>query len=137
MDKINWTTYLATNNLEGVNRVLYKYGYLPAFDVTEAEDAIEILQQEHGTNATIDLIKEHPDYDVIIDTHGQNFNFSNAAGDVEIEKAKIQLPPEAFSQPQIVPNVPNMGGCFSSTFQNIVLVVMAFWLINKIISKNG
>lgn len=127
--KINWTTYIAANNPEGLNNVLYKYGYPAAGSEAEMDEAIEILLNENGHQATIDLLKEHPDYDIIVDTYKQSDVFSRAAGN------EPEIKPHIQEQPAITVKNEMPQANFSITLQNVVLVVMAFWLINKIISK--
>lgn len=131
MQKINWTTYIAANNPEGVNQVLEKYGYLRTMSDDEFPEAIDLLQEEKGINATIDLIKQHPDFDIIVDTYNQDQPVKNATGN---DYGPVNQQPQNYQQPlQVHSDVPNIT--FASTLQNVVLVVMAFWLINKIISK--
>jgi hypothetical protein len=129
MEKIPWTTYLAANNPDGVNNVLTNFGYPQAIYFEELPEAIEVLIREQGIDATRELLKQHPDYDVIIDTYinGNSKPYQNATGN--------ETQPQ--TQQPIIINPPHMGqrNDFSFTLQNVVLVVMAFWLINKIISK--
>ena len=129
--KINWTDYIAANNPEGVNTVLENYGYLRAYDEAEFPEAIDMLLNEKGDQATIDLLKQHPDYDIIVETYRQSEGYKNATGNEDNQPKTIivqQEPPK-----QVVSDVPNIH--FSATLQNVILVVMTFWLINKIISK--
>jgi hypothetical protein len=143
MEHINWTNYLAADNLDGVNRVLEKYGYPIAMDYDEAIDAIPMLMDSEGENATMDLIKEHPDYDIIISDYTQNFQFANADGDLRQQvtnthtESVSEIPAQVIPQilRQVSPTIPSLHNLtFSATLQNIILVVMTFWLINKIIS---
>jgi uncharacterized protein YqfA (UPF0365 family) len=130
MAKINWTTYIAANNPNGVNYVLNKYGYPDAENENELIQAIDILQNEQGNKSTIDLLKEHPEYDIIVETYKQSNQYRNALGDEETNTK----PEETKEQPviKVSSEVPNH---FSATLKDVILVVMAFWLINKIISK--
>jgi len=129
MEPIPWTTYIAHNNPEGVNRVLTDYGYPLADFHEEIPEAIEVLLAEKGESATVDLLKQHPDFDIIIDTYKRSQGkYKKATGDENTPHQVIVNPPQ-----QIMPQ--QNTGNFSNTLQNVVLVVMAFWLLNKIISK--
>ena len=131
MEKINWTTYIAANNPTGANSVLYDYGYLKADNSQELIEAIDLLQQEQGEKATIDLLKQHPDYDIIVDIYKQTNEYRNASGESETEIK----PAEIKEQPIVRVSNNDTSGIFSATLKDVILVVMAFWLINRIISK--
>jgi hypothetical protein len=127
--KINWTTYIAANNPDGLNNVLEKYGYPAADNENEMAEAIDMLLNENGNQATVDLLKEHPDYDIIIETYKQDDIFRNGTGN------EPEIKPQIQEQPAITVKNEMPQANFSVTLQNVILVVMAFWLINKIISK--
>jgi hypothetical protein len=129
MESIPWTTYIAHNNPNGVNRVLSDYGYPQADFEEEIPEAIQVLLTEKGESATVDLLRQHPDFDIIVDTYKRSqAKYKKATGEENLPHQVIVNPPQQTMPQQ------NTGN-FSSTLQNVVLVVMAFWLINKIISK--
>jgi GTPase SAR1 family protein len=63
---INWTTYISENNPAGVNMVLLKNGY-PSAENSEMDEAIAVFIKEKGDDAVVQLLKVHPDFDVIKD----------------------------------------------------------------------
>ena len=131
MERITWEEYLVANNPEGANDILQSYGYAPAETYEELLENLYTLQHKEGENATIDLLQQHPDYDIISETYKYaNGKMLNATGDTI---------PQPQPQQIIIPqtNAPvSPGNEFGSLFQNVVLAVMAFWLINKIISRD-
>jgi hypothetical protein len=123
---------LVRNNPDGANEILKSYGYPPAETYEELLEALYILQHTVGDSATIDLLKEHPDFDIISETYKYaNSKMLNASGD---ENPIQQTQPQQIIIPQTQAPV-SSGNEFGSLMQNVILAIMAFWLINKIISK--
>ncbi len=117
--------YIGVNNPEGVNRVLVRNGYDPCDYVEDCPNAIEFLIMEKGQDATEDLLMEHPDYDVIVALEKRNNG-------------------EMIAEQPIINNTPTMPPRVSSeiskpvlsdSLKEILVIIMAFWLLNKIISS--
>jgi len=70
---LNWLDYTCLNNPAGVMLVLSRYGYigyLAPQDPQELREAAVILIQQQGDRAVVDLLKVHPDYEIIKDIPG-------------------------------------------------------------------
>lgn len=127
MDKIPWIEYLAVNNLNGVNIVLEKYGLLRAYNPDQAIEAIGMLLEQYGEPVIIDLLKQHPDYEFIIEDYKQS------------------LPPEPIKEIQPNPIVQNIepfkvsnssDNNFYDTLKDVLLIIGTIWLVKTIISKD-
>ena len=123
---MNFAEYIGLNNPEGVNRVLVANGYQPCDYVEDCPNAIKVLCDEMGQDATEQFLLEHPDYDIIV---GLDQKY-NATGDiiaepvVEIETSVIPKVRSEISKPMI-----------NDSLKEIIVIIMAFWLLNKIISS--
>lgn len=68
MDPINWLEYTIRNNPNGVMLVLAKYGYvgyLAPQHPGEIFEACQMMMDQYGEAATEDLLRVHPDFDMI------------------------------------------------------------------------
>jgi hypothetical protein len=135
MEKVDWIRYIVQNNPEGANSVLQNFGYNYETNYEDLEDAVRFLQIQHGDKATLELLKVHPDRDILTGVSSLNTIFSNATGDennTENNKTPINQNPYNQAQPIIISSS-NSG--FDSLLQNTLLIIVAFWLIKEIISK--
>lgn len=68
MKTISWLDYTVLNNPNGVMLVLAKYGYvgwMAPEGMAEVYEATHMLIQRYGDSAIEDLLRAHPDYDMI------------------------------------------------------------------------
>lgn len=86
--ELTWLDQIILTNPQGVMKVLSSYGYtgyLAPQDETEMYEVCADLISKHGDQATIDLLRAHPLYDVIAETSKRDLTitmpFKNAAGD--------------------------------------------------------
>jgi hypothetical protein len=129
--EILWTEYIARNNPDGGNKVLASFGYQPIDNYEDLFTGLNLLQADQGDKATIELMKEHPDYDAIVGVYkSQEKKYTNAIGD---ENTTPVQPQQIIVTPS--QQMPQQKEGFNSLLQNVVLAVMAFWIINKIISQ--
>jgi len=87
-ENITWLDYLISSNPQGVMKVLASngyIGYLAPVDQSEMAEVSMDLIDKKGDQAVIELLKEHPLYDVISDISRQETKitvpFKNAAGE--------------------------------------------------------
>jgi hypothetical protein len=93
MNKLTWLDYTIMNNPNGVMLVLAKYGYvgwLAPQDFGELKDVALMLMQKYGDKATEDLLRVHPDYDVIRELPTEP-TFQNFTGNILLDKNKRRL----------------------------------------------
>jgi len=121
---MNFAEYIGLNNPEGVNRVLIKNGYTPCNYVEDCPNAIDLLMHEKGANATEDFLREHPDYEMIVGLHEND----HPAKVVEEKTVSASVTPPIVSSSIPVP-------VLSDSLKEILVIIMAFWLLNKIISN--
>lgn len=94
--EFTWLDYTILKNPNGIMTVLARYGYigyLAPQDTSELHEATRMLIREHEDRAIIDLLRVHPDYDVIKETptegyYTKNELFSNFAENNTTEKKK-------------------------------------------------
>ena len=94
---ISWLDYIIINNPNGVMSVLAKYGYvgyLAPQNQSELKEAALIFIQKYEDRAIIDLLRIHPDYDIIKETPETGYstekeNFNNFSKDATKTKTKI------------------------------------------------
>lgn len=83
MEQLTWLDYTVWMNPNGVMLVLAKYGYvgwLAPQDYAELREVAIMLIQRYGDQATRDLLRAHPDYDVIRSLPSDN-TYKNFTGD--------------------------------------------------------
>jgi hypothetical protein len=130
MEEIPTIQYIAANNLSGVNSVLKKYSFPSAHNTSDGVEAMEILLDEVGDNAAYDIVSQHPDYDMIVE-HSTKNSEKNAIGEAQNTAPIIQS--SSFEGTRKVDTASQE--IFSTTVKDVMLVVMAFWLLNKIIGQ--
>lgn len=124
---MNFAEYIGLNNPEGVNRVLIANGYLPCEYIEDCPGAIEFLCNEIGPSVTEQFLLEHPDYQIILDIdkkYNSTGNTDNEPVIVETETPIIPKVSSEISKPMI-----------NESLTEIIVIIMAFWLLNKIISS--
>jgi hypothetical protein len=83
---ITWLDYLIVSNPQGVMKVLANYGYtgyLAPINEDEMEEVCNELVDKYGDKVVVDLLKQHPLYDVITDvckSSNNGNNFMNSTG---------------------------------------------------------
>lgn len=113
-EKYCWVDYIADQNPYGVNRVLYKYGYFPPQNHAETVEAAYMLVEEQGEKAIRDLMRVHPDAEMIRDVFGvdkrgyrangyapQGYNYATG-GDMDVD---LSNEPTHQTGPAPQPNV--------------------------------
>lgn len=138
MGEISYSEYLCANNPERANNVLELFGYPPVNDYNEQVDMVEQMIDENGQIAVDALISQHPDYELIIDNYKQTDEYHNATGTGEKETQPVQptiITTNDNSAAEIVKNEYFSRSNFNNTFRDVVLIVMAFWLIKEIVKK--
>ena len=87
---MSWLEYTVLSNSQGVMLVLSKYGYIGWMapqDISELLEASLDLIDRFGDRAVEDLLRAHPDFDIIRQVPGRNYtNFHSATGDGITEK---------------------------------------------------
>jgi hypothetical protein len=139
MKTIDWVTYLVHNNPDGANDVLQSFGYERQDTIEDLEDGVRMIQLKEGEKATLELLKVHPDRNILSGINGINSVFRNATGEQDIVNENLKTPiiqpnqnPYNQAQPIIITSV---GTDFGSLLQNTILLIVAFVLIKEIISK--
>jgi hypothetical protein len=126
-EKILWTEYIARNNPDALNYLLEQYGYLRAYSLEERLTAIDTLQQEYGHEATINLLRIHPDYEMIVEDNEQLNPPKEIIKEVEVQQPQVQV-----SDPVKV----SVDNGFHNTLKDVLLIIGAIWLVKIIISKD-
>jgi len=78
--RLSWLEYTVISNPNGVMLVLAKYGYMGWMapqDMQELLEATQVLIERYGDQAVEDLIRVHPDYDIIRSMPAKKGGFSN------------------------------------------------------------
>jgi len=115
--------YIGLNNPEGVNELLIKNGYEPCDYVEDCPNAIEFLEMEQGKSALDDILLIHPDYNSIINAHEKANPKTEPISSENIE----------FATPVVNSSIPTP--VLSENLKEILIIIMAFWLLNKIMSS--
>jgi hypothetical protein len=136
--KTDWISYTVQNNPEGANSVLQSFGYEPEKYEEDLDESLRALQLKHGEEATMALLKVHPDRNVLQGMSGKvNSIFHRADGDQINNENKTPINsnqnPYNQAQPIIITSV---NDSFGNLLLNTILVVMAFWTIKEIIFKH-
>lgn len=138
MGEISLIEYICANNPDGVNSVLELFGYTPSSDYNIQVNLSERLVTEQGELGLDALMTQHPDYDVIIEDYKKSDEF------IELTKPKKEEIKETIqatkqednSSNQLINNEYLSRSNFNNTLRDIVLVVMAFWLIKEIVKRD-
>ena len=64
---MTWIDYIISQNPQGILRVIYKHGGFAPLNYEEIPAAVEMLIQEQGDEVIEDILKEHPDYNIIVE----------------------------------------------------------------------
>jgi len=70
--------YIADNNPDGCIAILYKYGYMnnPINSTDDLAYVCQVMVASEGENSLNDLLKIHPDRNLIIEDYNNNSNIS-------------------------------------------------------------
>jgi len=123
---MKFAEYIGLNNPDGVNRVLIANGYQACDYVEDCPDAIEFLCDELGPAATEQFLLEHPDFDIIVDINSK-YNTDNK--DITDNNPIV----ESSVLPKVSSEIPKP--MINDSLKEIIVIIMAFWLLNKIISS--
>lgn len=120
-ETITWLDYLVLSNPQGVMKVLAKNGftgYLAPQDQDEMVEACLEFINSHGDQAVIDLLKEHPLYDVI------------AGAAIEETKVVVPFKNASGTQTDIITTIRTIN--YKTLAENVLVIIGAIFLAGKL-----
>ena len=132
---MNWTDYIIQGNPDGIDYVLEEHDLPATTSDSQYPDAILELIDESGDDAFNDLMRIHPDFDIIKEIVEKDI------------KLKEEKPPVAAQATQPIPptiiipnnNTPKVGSLqmpeITSQTKDIILIALMALLIYKLFGK--
>jgi len=121
VENITWLDYLISSNPQGVMKVLARNGYIGYLAPVDQQEMAEVsmdLIDKKGDQAVIELLKEHPLFDVISEISKEDTKiivpFKNAAG----EESAITTSIRTVNYKKLI--------------ENALVVIGAFYLAGKL-----
>lgn len=120
-ETITWLDYLVLSNPQGVMKVLAKNGYTGYLSPQDQDEMVEACFEfinSHGDQAVVDLLKEHPLYDVIAGT--------------AMEETKVVVPFKNASgeQSDIITTIRTIN--YKALAENVLVIIGALFLAGKL-----
>ncbi|MFA6501294.1 MAG: hypothetical protein WCT85_00745 [Parachlamydiales bacterium] len=125
---MNWIDYTILNNSSGVISVLKKHGYNITEEDIERASYDLVQKSEQGT---IDLLKVHPDYEVLTDIKTGFRNFE----ETETENKPANLKDEILQAIRL-DNIEKRWQDLNSNFKILIAVAIIIILMKVLEKKN-